>query len=329
MASITKNGSSWRCQIFVGGVRESATFITKAKAIAWAAHRETELRTQKETGILAGKTCQQAFDKYSEEVSPKKGGHKWEVMRLKALGREFGKIKLSDITPVLIGNWRNRRLSGAPESKPVTGSTVNRDLNLLSHVFSTARREWGWMAHSPTKDVARPKESDSRDRRITDNEIEAITVMLGFDGGVPATSSARVAVAFLFALETAMRLGEICALERDWIDGSVARLPAWVTKNRTRRDVPLNKRAKELIALLPGDKLFDLEPKNLDILFRKARRRAGIDDMTFHDSRHEAITRLSRKLDVLALARMVGHRNLKMLQVYYNESAADIAARLD
>ncbi len=54
-----------------------------------------------------------------------------------------------------------------------------------------------------------------------------------------------------------------------------------------------------------------------------------IEDLTFHDTRHEAITRLARKLNVLELARMVGHRDLKMLQIYYNESAASIAKRLD
>jgi len=64
-------------------------------------------------------------------------------------------------------------------------------------------------------------------------------------------------------------------------------------------------------------------------LFRSIKRRAKVDGFTFHDSRHLAITRLSRKLDVLALARMVGHRNLSQLQAYYNESAEDLAKRLD
>jgi integrase len=65
-----------------------------------------------------------------------------------------------------------------------------------------------------------------------------------------------------------------------------------------------------------------------DALFRKCRDRAGIVGLHFHDSRHEAITRLAQRLDVLDLARMVGHRDLKMLQAYYNATAEEIAARL-
>lgn len=94
--------------------------------------------------------------------------------------------------------------------------------------------------------------------------------------------------------------------------------------------MPLSKRALELRALLPpGDSVFGLSSSSLDALFRKAKATTGVENLTFHDTRHEAITRLARKLNVLDLARMVGHRDLKMLQVYYNESAEDITGRLD
>jgi len=65
-----------------------------------------------------------------------------------------------------------------------------------------------------------------------------------------------------------------------------------------------------------------------DALFRKAVGRAGIQDLHFHDSRHEAITRLSKKMDVLDLARTVGTRDLKTLMTYYERSAADLAKQL-
>lgn len=136
----------------------------------------------------------------------------------------------------------------------------------------------------------------------------------------------------LFAIETAMRSGEICQLEPHWFKDNVAHLPVTATKNRTKRDVPLTKRAVELLTRLPpaapGGTLFGIEPASRDALFRKAMKRALVEGLTFHDSRHLAITRLSKKLDILALARMVGHRDLRQLQVYYNESAKDIASRL-
>ena len=78
-----------------------------------------------------------------------------------------------------------------------------------------------------------------------------------------------------------------------------------------------------------SDSVFNLEPSQIDSLFRKAKKMTLVEDLHFHDSRHLAITRLARKLDVLALARMVGHRDLRMLQIYYNESAEDMAKRLD
>ena len=106
-----------------------------------------------------------------------------------------------------------------------------------------------------------------------------------------------------------------------------------MTKNGTKRAVPLSSRAVALLKLLPepeeGGTLFGVTSRSLDALFRKAKTRAGIEDATFHDARHLAITRLAKKLNVLDLARMVGHRDLKQLQVYYNESAEDMAARLD
>ena len=62
---------------------------------------------------------------------------------------------------------------------------------------------------------------------------------------------------------------------------------------------------------------------------RRSRIRASVDDVTFHDTRHLVIAKLAKKLNVLDLARMVGHRDLKQPQVYYNETAEQIATRLD
>ena len=127
-----------------------------------------------------------------------------------------------------------------------------------------------------------------------------------------------------------MRAGEICRLVSEDIDieRRVARLTH--TKNGLPRDVPLSSEAIRLIQVLPvGDPIFGLSTAQLDALWRKVRDRAEIVDLTFHDSRHAAITRLAKKLDVLALARMVGHKDLRQLQTYYNETAEELARRLD
>lgn len=127
-----------------------------------------------------------------------------------------------------------------------------------------------------------------------------------------------------------MRAGQICSLTKKKVNGAVATLVD--TKNGTRRDAPLSRRAIELLGFLPeresGKPLFDLTAARLDANYRKIRGAAGIDNLNFHDTRHEAITRLAGKLNVLKLARAVGYRDLKMLQIYYNETAENLALKL-
>lgn len=352
IASFKKDGDVWRVQLYVKGHRESGTFTTKAQAQAWAAQRETELRQQGASGIVAGKTVRDAFNKYEKEVSRTKRGSRFEALRLNVLADikiqtppvKFGDIKMNELSAFHVAQLRDARLKMAAGSRlvageagagetPVKTSTVNRELNLVSNVFTMARRDWKWLAESPTKDVRRPKNPAPRDRRPTGDEIQRLCFALGYDGGQAQTKSQRAAVAFLFAIETALRAGEICALTPDWINGRVVHLPGENTKNGIKRDVPLSTRALELLAYLPkpeeGGAVFGITSASLDALFRRAKQRCGITDLTFHNSRHEAITRLAKRLNVLELARMVGHRDLRMLQIYYNETAAEIAERLN
>ncbi|MDR3480652.1 MAG: site-specific integrase [Burkholderiaceae bacterium] len=332
MASIKKKTGGYQAQIAIKGVREARTFSTKAEAVAWSAERETEIRKQVGTCVDVSKTCRDAFDRYVKTVSVGKKSVRWERNRLSMLGMQlFGKrmlrdIPLAGVTSEMLGEWRDRRLS----IDKVVGSTINRDLNLLSNVFTIARKEWKWVAESPTTGVRRPKNPAPRERLITDDEIERITLASGFDEMPVHLVKQRVGVAFLFAIESAMRASELCGLKSMDVVGSVATLLD--TKNGTNRDVPLSGRALELLTFLPAvepdERVFGLSSSALDANFRKMKIAAGIDGMTFHDTRHLAITRLAKKLNVLELARMVGHRDLRMLQIYYNESAENIAAKL-
>lgn len=320
MAAPQKDGKVWRHRVMVKGRRVSGTFSTKAAALAWEAAQRVQL-VEGQYGAT-GKTVRDALDRYEKEVSRKKRSHLNEAKRL-AVFREssLAGIKMSDIKAGDIAAWRDARL------ETLKGSSVNRDMNILSHVFTIARREWGWITTSPTKDVQRPESPPHRDRRISDQEIDLICIALGWDqktSTAPTTKQHRIALAFLFAIETAMRAGEICGLRRGDVQGRVARLH--ITKNGRPRDVPMSARALQIWALVPEG--FDLSPASLDALFRKAKKAAGIEGLTFHDTRHEAITRLAQKLDVLDLARMVGHTNINQLRTYYNPTAEDIASRL-
>lgn len=329
MASFRKTSEgTWRADINTKGVRESKTFSTKAEASAWAARRETEIRDTHSDGLIKGKTCKEAFDRYSEEISGLKRGSKWEVLRLKAFGAsELGALTLHDLTAQSIAKYRDTRLN----IDGVLGSTVNREFNLMSNVFTYCVKEWRWMRENPLSDVKRPKNPPSRDRRIYQHEIDQIFMSAGYDGDVVNTKSQRVAAAFEFAIETAMRAGEICALVPERVNGAVAHLPQ--TKNDSKRNVPLSKRAVQILDMCKegkndGEPIFGITAASLDSMFRKIRDRTLIEGLTFHDSRHEAITRLAKKLQILDLARAVGHKDIRQLQVYYNETAEDIAKKL-
>ena len=117
MASIAKRTGGWRAQIAVLGLRENRMFSTKAEATAWAAMRETEIRTEKASGIQRGRTVDEAFRRYEKEVSVHKRGHRWEAIRLAAIGRivvggvALKDMKLADVTSDILGKWRDSRLN--------------------------------------------------------------------------------------------------------------------------------------------------------------------------------------------------------------------------
>ena len=76
-------------------------------------------------------------------------------------------------------------------------------------------------------------------------------------------------------------------------------------------------------------RIFGIRGEKVAHLFIDIQSAYGIEGLTFHDTRHEAITRLSKKLSALELAAAVGHKNVNQLLTYYNESATDIAKKLD
>lgn len=329
MAYFKKVKAGWRVQIERLGVRDSGTFQSKAEASGWAAKRESEiLATGK--GLYPRKTLQDAIDRYRKEVSSRKGGARAEGLRFDALSRDFpdlvGKV-LSEIrTPDWV-EWRTKRL------KVVAPASVRRDVNLFRNLFSTARDEWKWTGESPFKGFQVPSDSAPRERRVAMHEVKKLCRWLGYVTGKVTGKQQEVALAFLLALRTGMRAGELLSLSDQTVDIArrVARVPHKTQYLTGRpREIPLTKHAIRLLKPMMGrGKVFTVGDKSLDAMFRKARKALLIEDLHFHDSRAEALTRLARKVDVMTLARISGHKDLKLLlSTYYRESAEDIAARL-
>jgi integrase len=160
-----------------------------------------------------------------------------------------------------------------------------------------------------------------------------VRITFGITDDLPSTTLMnRVGLIFLFGVETAMRASEMLGLEweRVHLKERFVHLPK--TKNGDARDVPLTTFAVKILKALPkgdnGEPCFNLTESSRDALWRKGRDRTTLKNLHFHDSRAEGIWRLSKKLDVLQLARAIGHRDINSLLIYYDETASEMAAKL-
>ncbi len=327
MPTFRKRGDSWRAEVTRNGHRESATFPTKREAMDWANRRELEL-----ANVRAGKvqrwTLADVMQKYADEVSPEKAGQRWEKARIAALKADpIAKLVMQDIGPGELAAWRDRRLA------KVQGATVLREIGLLRAIWTRAKLgEWRYVDHDPWPDVVKPQDNPARKVIFQEGQPERIVAALGYASGTPQNKREQTAVAFLLALETAMRSGEILTLEWKHVHLARRMLHLPKSKNGDARDVPLSKRAVELLEAMAGideDKVFTVNAGLRDTYFRQGKTLAQVDGPTFHDARATAITRLAKKLDLLELARMVGHRDPRSLLIYYRASATDIASKLD
>lgn len=325
MATFRKRGKRWRVEICHRGLRYSKSFPTKQECQIWATHRLYEL----EHGIFhpaSKKTLREALDRYAAEEVPKKKGARRELLFIE-------KIKTYPIADILLENatttewakWRDQRLL---EVKP---ASVRREITVIKGMYKVAINEWLWVRHSPLTSLKIPKAPPPRDRRISPKEEQKILDVLKFTGlRTPVLIRDYIALAFLFALETAMRSGEIVKLTWDNVYLSQRYVHIPDSKNGSKRNVPLSQKAIDILEVLPRQNktCFKITSRQRDANFRTYRDKTDINDLTFHDTRHEAITRLAKKIDIFDLSRMTGIRDLKTLMVYYNATASEIAERL-
>lgn len=324
MASIRKYGDRWRAEVSRNGKRASKVLRTKREAQDWATRQEYLI--EQAGDARPSTTLAEATERYEREIMPRKiarwnsRGSELYCIRL-ILSDDLAEKPVGEITPADLAAWRDRRL------QTVSPASAQRYLNTLSSVLTACEKDWGLIDANPMRKVRRPPPAPARKRRPTADEIERLSVA----GNDPHTSLGRAHIAFMFAIETGMRASEIAGLTAESVDAGrrVAHLAR--TKNGTARDVPLSREAIRLLELLPaGDPLFGFHKgTTLSSNWYALKEKAVVVGLSFHDSRHEAVTRLSKKLDVLALARMIGHKNIRELMTYYNETAEELAARLD
>lgn len=332
MAATRKVGDRWRCEVRKRGVYLSESFRTKAEANRWGLEREAELEDAR-VGKVPRKSLRQALERYKLEVTPGKRGWRPEGIRITKFVATIPFIDkpLTDVSSDDWATWRDELARGVGDRKALMPGSIIRDFNIIRAVHTVALEEWGWIKANPLKRVKNPPKPRGRKRLISSSEVVTLCKSLGYKEGKPSSKSQRVAVGLLFALETGMRAGEVFGLKSANVDSGarVAHLP--LTKNGEERDVPLSKRALELLELAAGDELaFGVGVKSADSLFRKYRP-LELADVHFHDSRHTAATRLasSGKLTPFELCKMFGWQDMNQALEYFNATAATIATKLD
>lgn len=276
-------------------------------------------------------TLAQALNHYKSRVSILKKGFVQESYRVKKISMSsLAQIQMRKITSVDIATYRDQRLTEKKRNSESTISpaTVRLELSLLSNVFDIARIEWGMCGNNPVKDVRKPKPAAGRDRRLTSREERQI---LRYCNNHPNPELLSIVT---LALETAMRQGEILNIQWEDINLKARVVRLHETKNGTKRDVPLTLAARDAltrIGIKSQGRVFTYSSSGIKSTWRFMREKLGIENLHFHDLRHEAISRLfeTTALDAMEVAAISGHKSMSMLKRYTHLKAHKLVKKLE
>jgi integrase len=254
--------------------------------------------------------------RFLNEILIDKKGYKAEIYSIRPVIRYLKSYKLINIRPHVISAFKRFRL------EQVSGSTVRRELGLISRVLSSAEKDFGIYLPqgNPVLRVKKPSES-ARDRRPTDEEIEILT------------ADASIGKYVALAIETGMRRGEMVNIKFEHILGDQRNLlliPE--TKTGIPRTIPLSMRAQQALNkfISTTNQLSFLKAHSISQGFLRVCKRHGINDLRFHDLRHEATSRFFEKgLSIMEVSLITGHRSLAMLNRYTHLKPLSLIDKLD
>lgn len=321
-----------------GWPTQSKTFRHKTDAEAWA--RRTEADMDRGSFVSSSEAESTLFKdlakRFREEFAPTHyRGKAWQN-KLDRLTHRLGSYSLASLTSERVGWYRDARLSDPDprykESKAaprICGATVKTEIDLLSKVLDVAAKEFGISLPrgNPAAMVRKPTDNDSRDRRLDSAQWSALWSQL------MCSRNIWLVPAVTLAVETAMRQGELLSLEWARLDLEKRTAHLAKTKNGESRVVPLSSAAIATLAALPrsiSGKVLATNKSTLYGAFVAACKRAGVEDYTFHDLRHESLSRLAERgdLSVLELSAISGHKTLRLVQMYVQLHASQLAAKL-
>jgi len=302
-----------------------ASFSTRSKALEWWNRTSAEAREGKYFKTIEAKkhTFTDFVDRYIADVLPKKPkSQKKQAAQLNWWKKELGHHTLAEVTPALIVEVRDRLLrEPTPRGDHHSPSTVVRYLAVLSHAFTIAVREWGWIEDSPMRKVTKPKEPRGRVRFLDDEERMRLL------NACHESKNPYLYLIVVLALSTGMRQGEILNLTWKDVDTDKGRIILHETKNGERRAVPITGHALDLLRqyatkrrlssflLFPGKN--PKKPIDIRTAWLEALKKADIQDFRFHDLRHCAASYLAMgKATLTEIADVLGHKTLQMVKRY-------------
>jgi integrase len=360
MATIRQRSSgSWEIIIRRKGVLPKphyASADTEAKAIAYAQGLERLL----DQGILPVE-LQDAAPPSAETVKDWARRYLAEVhisdsdqVLLNALFETMGKWPVSQINIT----WAQRWVADMKQKDRLAPSSIRHKVGAVARLLDWCLRN-EWLNLNPLRQLPKryasytPADGEKRldverDRRLHPGEYEKILWVL--DGNFPETQQRGISMndrlawhlLFTLALETGMRLREMYTLSVDQVDLSKKTVFLDKTKNGDKRQVPLSSVALAALSnwTTKTDLIFPFWDGRNDTLrhttmklsrkWSTIARLAGCDDLHFHDLRHAAVCNFYEKtmLTDLQIARITGHKDLRMLKRYANLRGSDLAEML-
>ena len=330
MASIIKRGDyQYQVTIRRKGFRaQRKTFETAREAKNWAKVIESEMvrGVFTDRSELERTTLGELLERYEHEVTVGKIGARQERSRIKRWkAHPLALRPLASLRAVDFSQYRNAR------EKEVGANTVRLELALISAMFNHAKKDWSMPVENLIKDIRAPKIPAGRERTLVGDEEKRL---------LEAASAARahplqIKTAIQLAIETGLREGRLAQLRWEQVDfreGVVWVMTKGEEHKQVLKPVPLTEKAVELLQALPRDISGNVfgrafpTAQALGSAFRRARDRAGLTNLRFHDLRHEAATRLARRMETATLAKVMTWKTLQMAMRYYNPKPSELVA---
>lgn len=324
----------YRAKVRKKGVTSTATFSRKADAIAWAISQEEAIRTGAyfKDAEARRHTLSEVIDLYL--VSPTFLALKDQQSlrtRTSWWKDKYGSLTMDKVTPAVVATGRDllSRMINTRTERPVTTSTVNRYIDALGSVMTYAQKERHIISTNPCHAIKRHSENKGRERFLSPDEIKRLLEECRKD---PAPFLYPLVV---LAIYTGGRQGELLNLQWRDIDFKRRQITFMETKNGTHRTVGLAPAAYTALQTLPHHlnsllvfpSAFDKnKPVATQKPWERARQRAGLDDIRFHDLRHTTASHLAMSgASLHDIATVLGHRTLAMVQRYAHLTEAHTA----